>query len=93
MLQADSRLNPTVKNHPQFPCPPGVMSCDSAEPSSAQGHLRDAWPTENVPTLVNYHTGGTALYLFTSIEFPGPAYVYSVFACLLASYMTLYSYM
>ena len=52
--QADSRLNPAQSDHPQYPCPPGVMSCDSIEPSSQEGHWRESPATPNMPTPVNY---------------------------------------
>jgi hypothetical protein len=52
--QADSRLNPTQRDHPQYPCPPGVMSCDSSEPSSQEGHARKNITTANMPSPVNY---------------------------------------
>ena len=52
--QADSKLNDFNANHPQYPCPPGVMSCDSREPSSQEGHKRQDTPTPNMPTPVNY---------------------------------------
>ena len=52
--QADSKLNPGVPDHPQFPCPPGVASCDETQPSSQEGHDRAATPTPNTPTFINY---------------------------------------
>jgi hypothetical protein len=53
--QADSKLNVLNADHPQYPCPPGVMSCDSREPSSQEGHKRQDMPTANMPTPVNYN--------------------------------------
>lgn len=52
--QADSKLNNQNADHPQYPCPPGVMSCDSREPSSQEGHKRQDAPTPNIPTVLNY---------------------------------------
>lgn len=52
--QADSKLNNENADHPQYPCPPGVMSCDSREPSSQEGHKRQDAPTPNMPTVLNY---------------------------------------
>lgn len=56
--QADSKLHPANRDHPQWPCPPGVMSCDSFEPSSQEGHARADEPRPNMPTPVNYATPG-----------------------------------
>jgi hypothetical protein len=52
--QADSKLNRKNHDHPQWPCPPGVMSCDSFEPSSQEGHSRADMPRFNQPAAVNY---------------------------------------
>jgi hypothetical protein len=52
--QADSKLNDQNADHAQYPCPPGVMSCDSREPSSQEGHKRQDEPTPNMPTVLNY---------------------------------------
>ena len=52
--QADSRLSSALRDHPQYPCEPGLASCDSREPTSQENHARNDDTAPNMPTPVNY---------------------------------------
>ena len=47
--QQDSRLNPSNLDHPQYPCPPGVESCDESRPSFIAGIVASKARNANAP--------------------------------------------
>lgn len=53
--QADSKLNQMAADHTQFPCPPGVLSCDETQPTSQVSHPRQ--PLVD-PERRNRHSNG-----------------------------------